>query len=77
MGTQHVMDCGPDVFGVERISPDGGHRVIALHNVTGNTVAVTLAQSDGNKYRDLLSGDTVEGSTMELAPYRIAWLKAD
>jgi glucosylglycerate phosphorylase len=82
MGGQRVLDYGAGIFGVERTSPDGTDRVIALHNVTGETASVILAQgvTDGEGagavYRDLLSGETVSGSTVEIAPYSVLWLKA-
>jgi hypothetical protein len=70
------------VFGVERTSPDGTQRVIALHNVTGETASVSLKhlvtgdETVSAVYRDLLSGDTISGSTIEIPPYRVKWLKA-
>jgi glycosidase len=82
MGGQRVLECGAGVFGVERTSPDGTQRVIALHNVTGETASVSLKHLvTGDEtvravYRDLLSGDTISGSTIEVPPYRVMWLKA-
>ena len=77
MGGQRVLDCGMNVFGVERSSPDGVHHVIALHNVTGETAAVTLDAGAAKPHRDLLSGDRVDGNILELAPYQMKWLKTD
>lgn len=79
MGGQRVLDCGTGVFGVERTSPDGAHRVIALHNVTGETASVVLKRlvtgGESAAYHDLLSGESIRG-TAEIPPYHVLWLKA-
>lgn len=77
-GGQRVLEVHPAVFALERTSPDGLHRVIALFNVTGEPVAVALADS-GREWQDLLGGDapTHDGMSIRLtlAPYQSAWLK--
>lgn len=70
LGTQKVLDFGKSVFALERIAPVGGERVLALHNVGDNALAVTLP--DG-RWRDLNDGAESEGSLV-LAPYQVAWL---
>lgn len=77
MGGQRVLDCGTGVFGIERTSPDGAHRVVALHNVTGETAHVSLAQNTDSTSHDLLGGDGATGDTVTLPPYGVVWLKID
>ncbi|MBC6956431.1 MAG: sugar phosphorylase [Chloroflexi bacterium] len=78
-GGQRVLAVHSSVFALERTSPDGMHRVIALFNVSGESVAVALADSGGG-WHDLLGGDAPvhDGASIRLtlAPYQSAWLKA-
>lgn len=71
-GDQKVLDISPAVFAVERISPDGQQRILALHNVTGQPVSVRLP-GDG-AWTDLLSGKTVAESLV-LISYDSVWIK--
>ncbi|MBK9125753.1 MAG: sugar phosphorylase [Chloroflexi bacterium] len=77
-GGQRVLEVHPSVFALERTSPDGLHRVIALFNVSGEPVAVALADS-GGEWHDLLGGDDPvhDGTSIRLtlAPFQSAWLK--
>ncbi len=70
-GHQRVLDCGPQVFGLERTSPDKAQRVIALHNVSSSPVTVKLPEG---RSRDLLSDGDYD-QTIWLAPFQVAWLK--
>ncbi|MCS7071434.1 MAG: sugar phosphorylase [Anaerolinea sp.] len=47
--------------------------VLALHNVSGEAVDVTLP--DGHNRRDLLSGTNYDSSRLRLAPYGVLWLE--
>ena len=70
LGTQKVLDFGKAIFALERISPDGSERVLALHNVSGNAQTVSLR--DG-RWSDMING--IESKTgLMLAPYQVAWL---
>lgn len=79
LGTQEVLDLRPAVFGLDRRSPDGVSRVIALHNVDAEPAFVSLVahgQYDGAQ--DLLTGQEYTASDdilqVELAPYQVLWL---
>lgn len=67
---QKVKDFGPKVFAVRRTSKLGTSRVLALHNVTPDTIEIELKKS----YRDLLTGEEANHH-ISLAPYQVAWLK--
>ncbi|MDL1902872.1 DUF3459 domain-containing protein, partial [Anaerolineae bacterium CFX9] len=72
LGGQAVLELHPAVFALERTNPAGDRRVIALHNVSGDTVTVTLP--DSGQRRDLIGGQAVSGSA-QLAPYQVMWLR--
>lgn len=72
LGGQSVLELHPAVFALERTNPAGDRRVIALHNVSGDTVTVTLP--DSGQRRDLIGGQAVSGSA-QLAPYQVMWLR--
>jgi glycosidase len=81
LGQQRVLDVHPQVFAVERFSPDGNSRLLALHNVSGETVHVDVAMGDMNGWVDLVNnGATYFASQVRLSinliPYQVAWLKA-
>lgn len=70
-GSQRVHRLNERVVALERVSPAGDARVLALHNVSAQTV--TLKLPDG-RWQDLIGGGVVE-TQIELAAYQIAWLK--
>ncbi len=76
---QSVLKLDPRVFTLLRTAPDGDQRILALHNVANETVAVTLADPAlpaADTLRDLISGAAFEpGAIVELAPYQVMWLK--
>jgi sucrose phosphorylase len=81
LGDQKVLEVGDAVFGLERLSPDGAHEVVALHNVTGRAVEVAVPAGAVRRWSDLLDGARQFQSSagivrMPLAPYQVAWLKA-
>lgn len=81
LGYQKALDVGDSVFGLERLSPNGEHRMVALHNVTEEVVEVVFPAGDVGRWYDLLDGrrqyETSAGIVrMTLAPYQVAWLKA-
>ncbi|MBU1694926.1 MAG: sugar phosphorylase [Verrucomicrobia bacterium] len=61
-GTQRVLDFGPDVFAIERAAPDGGERLLAVHNVTDRTVQVHLPAGSG------------ASRPLALRPYAFEWI---
>lgn len=71
LAPQKIMDAGRSIMAVRRTSLNGDEVVYALHNVTGDTVAVDLP--DG-AWQDLLS-DTAKQGSIQMQPYQIAWFK--
>ncbi|MEP7291274.1 MAG: alpha-amylase, partial [Chloroflexota bacterium] len=71
LGRQKVLDLGSAVFALERTAPDGSERIIALHNVTGNRVLLTLPKG---QWRDILN-ENESAAGVTLAPYQVAWLR--
>ena len=69
LGEQHVLNLDSRVFALERIYKQ--HRILALHNVTDETVRLESVETG----HDLISGQAVGGVTLELAPYQIIWMK--
>jgi sucrose phosphorylase len=72
LGDQRVLELETGVFALERVSPDGKVRVLALHNVTDRAIALSLSSPS----RDLLSQQRFN-SSITLAPYQAAWLQAE
>lgn len=66
---QRVLSLHPAVFALERLPLDGSPPLLALHNVSGESV--TLEVPSGT-WRDLLSGAPLSG-TVTLPPYQVAW----
>ncbi len=76
LGGQMVRHLHPRVFALERTSPDGAARVLALHNVSGEPVSVALDTQ--GRWRDLLTATRLESpGKLVLAPYQIAWLRTE
>lgn len=75
---QAVLALHPAVFALRRTSRDGRSTLLCLHNVSNQTVTVTLPET-AVPYRDLLANDSgVEnGRAFSLNPYQVAWLKAN
>ncbi|MFN8378145.1 MAG: alpha-amylase family glycosyl hydrolase [Anaerolineae bacterium] len=74
-GRQEVHRLDERVIALERVSSDGASRVLALHNVSDQPVTLDLSVPGDRKWHDLLGGESFE-STIGLAPYQVAWLKA-
>jgi glucosylglycerate phosphorylase len=74
LGAQTVLDLHRGVFAVERVSPDGAARVLALHNISAQGLTFNLpGLCDGVNLLNRQPIDRV--STITLAPYQIVWLK--
>ena len=83
-GPQRVLSTPPPVLGLERTSPDGARRVIALTNVSGRPQPVRLGpeRAFATGFTDVLDGRTFRGDAdgvleVGLAPYGIRWLGTD
>jgi sucrose phosphorylase len=80
LGYQIVLDLGNEVFALERVSPDSQHRVVALHNVSGQTVSLEFPAGESQEWHNLLDNGSRHFSSsrvvrLTLAPYQVAWLK--
>lgn len=67
-----VLDFGPSIFSLERVSIDGRSRVVALHNVTADEV--TLAQPLSGPWTELITGGR-HVVVVSLQPYETLWLQ--
>jgi sucrose phosphorylase len=79
LGYQTVLDVDGSVFGLERVSPNTEHRVVALHNVSEKAVEVSFPARTLEHWYDLLDGRRhYEASQatvrLTLAPYQVVWL---
>jgi len=82
-GAQKVLSGPAEVLALLRTSPEGNEHLLALINLAGRPVAVDMELPDEvaevERWRDLVPGIDL-GSTdgrlvLELAPYRVAWLR--
>jgi hypothetical protein len=81
-GQQIVLDLSSAVFGLERISPDGRERVIALHNVTSQVASIEFATGGVRRWRNLHLDEPVDIPAVftyriVLSPFQVAWLRAE
>jgi sucrose phosphorylase len=70
-GSQVVLDFHPNVFALERISPNGNFRALCLQNVSRNQVHFRTDHDGG---QDLLSGRRVSLSEITLEPHQTLWV---
>jgi sucrose phosphorylase len=66
---QRVLNLHPAVFALERQPLDDSPPLLALHNVTGESVALDVPSGT---WRDLLTGAPLSGA-VTLPPYQVAW----
>jgi sucrose phosphorylase len=72
LAAMHIHDLHPSLFVVARESRDGTQRIMALHNVSGQSVTVDLS-GFGTRWHDLISGET-HNASLTVAPYQVLWL---
>jgi sucrose phosphorylase len=72
LGDQDVPDLGDSVFALRRRYQ--GAEALALHNVTGAPVTAAVP-GDRSRWRDIISGSSVQPGPITLRPYQILWLK--
>ncbi len=84
--TQHVLDLGPSVFALERVSKDGRRAVLCLHSLGADPAEIhiptgTLHVGDTRVFAELTTGDRFvptwedDGSiSLELGAYEVLWL---
>ena len=70
-GRQQVHRLHPNVFGVERRSPEGKEKLLALVNLSKEPLRVS---PDFEGRRDVISGRTW-GRDIDMAPYEVLWLE--
>jgi glycosidase len=70
-GRQQVHHLHPNVFGVERRSPEGKEKLLALVNLSKEPLRVS---PDFEGRRDVISGRTW-GRDIDMAPYEVLWLE--
>lgn len=81
LGQQRADYLDDRVVALWRTAPDGGARVLALHNISGEAVPVAVKADGAAKWRDLLSDQVYQADgdgtlSVALEPYQVAWLKA-
>ncbi|MBE0618068.1 MAG: sugar phosphorylase, partial [Proteobacteria bacterium] len=82
-GAQRILPVAPEIFAVQRMSPEGDRTVLCLTNVTAHPTAgaVKLNQlgSRAPAWRDLLTGRDwlaeAEVLRIDLPPYGLLWLR--
>ncbi len=83
-GGQGVIRCHEGIFALVRSSLDGKDHVLCLHNVSNESLDVSVdvrasALSPANNLVDLLNGEicSIEGNRIELSlePYQFRWLQ--
>lgn len=72
-GGFRVLDFGRDVFALERRSPDDGHAVFCVANLTDRHVSIALTQLSAAT--DLLTGQVVRPGKVDLSPYQVCWIR--
>lgn len=65
----------PAVFAIERVAPERGERVLALHNVSGQPVTLWLPEAYRGPATDITTGSPWQGEIYPLAAYQFSWLK--
>ena len=78
-GGQQVLDLGPSVFALLRSAPNGGQRVLCLHEVAGRSVRLTISLDEipQSEPHDLLSDSPVTLDSCHLSPYQVRWIRLD
>lgn len=83
-GSQKLLHVGDSIFALRRVSPNGMHTALCLHNVSDRKQDVDLSRTRESLpvgvWRDLLTGETVNiGRQAELAlvGYQVAWFVPD
>ncbi len=76
--SQHVLDCGPKVFGLLRGATTGEAGVLCLHNVSAEEQIVRLDPAligpAGGPWRDLLGDGQARDGRIRLGAWQTRWL---
>jgi glucosylglycerate phosphorylase len=82
-GSQEILDCGKGVFAVLRFSPDGGTRVLCLHNISDQPQRLKI---ESKEFFGLFAGGLIDlitenrkddllNDVVTLQPYQSLWLR--
>lgn len=80
-GQQRILDLGPALFAIERLSPSGNERLVCLFNLTAQRQSAPVGVleglfGEGLKLTDVLNSRAIQAARKGIAlePYRAAWL---
>ncbi len=78
-GAQEILDLGAAVFAVLRTAPESGECILCLHEVTGKRTSITapLGTKAASEAVDILTGQTVSLSQIQMNPYQVLWIRVD
>jgi glycosidase len=73
---QTILDLGPSLFAIERVSLDGSQTLLAVFNVTASPQSIPAPSlpTAAAALTDLVSGDTLSSSSIPLGPRQFRWL---
>jgi glucosylglycerate phosphorylase len=74
-GIQEVIAATPGIFGLLRTSPDGGERILCLHNISNREEHLEDIEPDGRWMYDLIENKRRNADLpLSLKPYQSLWL---
>jgi glycosidase len=78
-GRQRVIDLGPSIFALIRITPQDSSAVLCLHEISGKALHATieLPERTQKEAEDVLSGQTITLEDCPLDPYQVRWIQLD
>lgn len=74
--SQQVLEANSDLFVVYREDKKSGEAILSISNMTAEGINVSFDGFEG-LYKDLILGDMMDMSSLELEPYQTVWLKED
>jgi sucrose phosphorylase len=78
-GFQEILDLGTAVFATLRTASGSGERVLCLHEVAGvgASIAAPLGAEATSEAIDMITGQTVSLSQLQMSPYQVLWIRID
>ena len=78
-GFQEILDLDTAVFAILRTAPGSGERVLCLHEVAGvgASIAAPLGAMAASEAVDMITGQTVALSQLQMSPYQVLWIRLD
>ncbi len=74
--SQMILETSDDLFVVYRAEKESGEAILSVSNMTAESFNVNFDGFDG-MYKDLILGEMVDMSSLELEAYQTVWLKED